>query len=113
MPEHDRLSSLILAHWKRYHPSMLAKLQEQNLLQTALHETAEQFTDLIYCLVSVEKMEYHQAWETAIQQFLLPEESSSKNPSDLPEISASRKVTPSGWVARMKKRARISQPSGS
>jgi hypothetical protein len=77
MAEHDRLSSLILEHWSRYHPSMLEELRSQNRLQQELEATAERFTDLMYDLVSVRKMEYHRAWELAIQEFLLPEESSS------------------------------------
>jgi hypothetical protein len=77
MPNHDRLSSLILAHWSRYHPKMLAQLQQENRLQQTLEETAERFTDLLYDLVSVRKMEHHQAWELATQEILLPEESPS------------------------------------
>jgi hypothetical protein len=76
MPDHDRLSSLILEHWSRYHPRMLARLRHENRLEQTLEETARQFADLMYDLVSVKKMEYHQAWELAIEQFLLPEESS-------------------------------------
>jgi hypothetical protein len=77
MPDRDRLSSLILDHWSRYHPSMLARLQQTNQLEETLQETAERFADLLYDLTSVRKMEYHQAWELAIQEILLPEESSS------------------------------------
>ena len=113
MAEHDRLSSLLLEHWSRYHPSMLAQLKQQNRLQEELEKTAERFADLIYELVSVQKMEYHQAWEMAINQFLLPEESSSKNPSSPPAISESQMTTGSGWAAHMKKRKRTSKPSGS
>jgi hypothetical protein len=77
MPDHDRLSSLILGHWTRYHPSMLVQLQLEGRLQQELEETAEQFSDLMYELISVNKMEYHQAWEIVIDQFLLPEEKST------------------------------------
>ncbi len=77
MPDRDRLSSLILEHWSRYHPSMLARLQQENQLEETLRETAERFADLLYDLTSVRKMEYHQAWELAIQEILLPEESRS------------------------------------
>jgi hypothetical protein len=108
MPEHDRLSNLILAHWSRYQPSMLAELRAQNRVEEELEKTADQFTDLLYELVSVKKMEHHQAWELAVQQFLLPEESSSTNPrKDPPATSASLKPTASEWVARMKKRKAI------
>ena len=77
MPDHDRLSSLILAHWERYQPTMLLQLRQENRLQQTLEETADQFTDLLYELVSVKKMEHHQAWELAVRAILLPEESSS------------------------------------
>ena len=77
MPDHDRLSNLVLTHWSRYRPSMLAQLRQENRLEEALENTARQFTDLMYEMVSVRNMEYHQAWEVAIREILLPEESSS------------------------------------
>jgi len=89
MEERDRLSSLILAHWTRYHPKMLRDLQQQNRLQQVLEETAERFTDILYNLVSVRKMEHHQAWEIAINEILLPEESSlSPKPSTNPPATS-------------------------
>jgi hypothetical protein len=75
MPERDRISSLILDHWSRCHPKMTAQLRQENRLEQSLRETAERFADLLYQLVSVKKMEYNQAWEMAIAEFLLPEES--------------------------------------
>jgi hypothetical protein len=107
MNTHDRLTSLILKHWSRYHPSMLAELQQQNRLQQELEQTAEAFADLMYELVAVKKMEYHQAWELAVEEFLLPEESSSTSPSVPAATSASPTPTASEWVARMKKRKAI------
>jgi hypothetical protein len=91
----DRLSSLILAHWQLYHPKMLLQLQQENRLEKALEETAEQMSDLLYELTSVKKMEYLQAWELAVQDFLLPEElTSTLSPrSDPPATSASRAPT--------------------
>jgi hypothetical protein len=89
MPELDRLSSLILEHWSRCQPSMLAELRRQGRLETTLEETAGQMADLMYELVSVQKMEYHQAWEMAVEQFLLPEESSSpSNPNPAPPATS-------------------------
>jgi hypothetical protein len=73
----DRISGLILAHWSRYHPKMLLQLQQENRLERELEETAERFSSLLFELISVKKMEYHQAWEIAINEMLLPEESSS------------------------------------
>jgi hypothetical protein len=77
MGDHDRLSNCVLAHWARYHPKMLAELRQLNRLEQTLEETAERFAQLLYDLTSVRKMEYHQAWELAVQEILLPEESSS------------------------------------
>ena len=76
MEERDRLSSLILTHWSRYHPKMLRELRQQNRLQQMLEETAERFTDILYDLTAVRKMDHHQAWEIAINEILLPEEPS-------------------------------------
>jgi hypothetical protein len=90
----DRLSKLILVHWQLYHPKMLLRLQQENRLKQALEETAEQFSDLLYDLIS-RGMEYHQAWELAIDQMLLPEESTSTSSprKDPPATSASRAPT--------------------
>jgi hypothetical protein len=85
MADQLRLSNLILEHWNRYHPSMVEELRQRNGLDAALAETTDQFSELLYQLVSVRKMEYHQAWEIAVHQFLLPEESSStSNPKPGP-----------------------------
>jgi hypothetical protein len=75
MEDQDALSSLILEHWSRYQPRMLAELRQSNQLQQTLKETAERFADLLYDLVSVKKMQHHQAWELATAEILLPEES--------------------------------------
>jgi hypothetical protein len=88
MEERDRLSSLILAHWTRYHPKMLRDLQQQDRLQQVLEETAERFTDILHDLVSVRKMEYHQAWEIAIYEILLPEESSTSSQKQSPPATS-------------------------
>jgi hypothetical protein len=109
----DRLGDLILVHWQRHHPVMLLQLQQQNLMECTLEETAERMTDILYDLVAVRKLEYHQAWELAVNEILLPEEStltSIPSPSP-PETSESPTPTESGWVASMRRRARISKPS--
>lgn len=82
MPDHDRLSNVILTHWSRYQPSMLEWLRQENLLDSALSDTAEQMSDRLYELISLRKMQHHQAWELVIQEYLSPEESSStSNPT--------------------------------
>jgi hypothetical protein len=88
MPDRDRLSNLVLTHWSRYHPSMLARLKREGRLERELEKTAQQFADLLYELTSVKKMEYTQAWELAVNQFLLPEESSSTNPKTNPPATS-------------------------
>lgn len=89
MQDQPSLSNLILKHWCRYRPSMVEELRRENRLETALAETTDQFSELLYQLLSVRKMEYHQAWEIAVEQFLLPEESfSTPNPKlSLPATS--------------------------
>ena len=90
--EQDRLSNLILSHWKRHQPTMLLQFCLTNRLEKELTETAGQFSNLLHQLVSVEKMAYHQAWEIASHQFLTASELSSKKKprSSRPAISASQ-----------------------
>jgi hypothetical protein len=89
MAEHDRLSSLVLAHWSRYQPKMLRQLRQENRLPQALEATAQQMADLLYDLTMVKKMEHHQAWEMMLNEFLLPGESSSTaNPSPGPHATS-------------------------
>jgi hypothetical protein len=84
VPDHDRLSNLILSHWCLYQPSMVDWLRQEKLLESALEETAERMSDRLYDLISVRKMDHHQAWELAIREFLSAEElSSTPSPSPL------------------------------
>jgi hypothetical protein len=92
----DRLSSLILAHWQRYHPGMLLWLQRESLLDQALEETAERFTDILYELTAVRKMEHNHAWELAIQEILLPEESTSTSSPRTSPPATSASLMPTG-----------------
>src|SRR5260370_33257292 len=73
----DNISSLILKHSQSYHPKMVAEFQRENRLEAELKATVQQFDDLMYNLVVVQKMSYSSAWEIAIDQFLLPEEEES------------------------------------
>jgi hypothetical protein len=82
MPDHDRLSNVILSHWSLYQPSMVEWLRRENLLDSTLNDAADQMSDRLYELISLRKMEHHQAWELTIREFLSPEESfSTSNPS--------------------------------
>ena len=77
MPDHDRLSSLILEHWSRYHPSMLAQLQQQNRLEQELEETAERFATSCTTWCRCRRWNTTRRGRLAMQEILLPEESSS------------------------------------
>src|SRR5207302_1129346 len=93
MNNRDTLSNLILTHWQRYQPTMLAQFQQEHRLEAELEATAERITDLMYNLVAVQKMTYASAWEIVIQDFFLPEEEESSLPNQnqkrsLPETSA-------------------------
>jgi hypothetical protein len=92
----DRLSKMILVHWQLYHPKMVLRLQRENKLEQALEETADQFNDLLYELIAVRKMEYHQAWELAIDQMLLPEESTSTSSPRTSHPAISGSLMPTG-----------------
>jgi hypothetical protein len=75
MDDHDGLSNLILVHWQTFSPRLYSQLQQSGRLQEALRETSQQMADLLYDLISVRKLEHHQAWEMATDQFLTTEES--------------------------------------
>ena len=77
MEEQSRLSNLILAHWRTYCPLMVVELERENRLNETLAAAEERATDLLYEMISVHKMDYRQAWEEAMTEVLLKEESSS------------------------------------
>ena len=87
MPENSRLSQMILRHWQEHRPRMVEELRSQNLLEQTLAQAEEQTADLLYELVSVQKMEYQAAWEMATREWaFLPTEaprpaSTDSNPS--------------------------------
>ena len=74
MNHRDKISSVILAHWQRHQPTMVAQFRQKNRLEKELEATAQQFSDRMYELTAVKKMDYRAAWEMAIHEFLLPEE---------------------------------------
>lgn len=71
-----QLRSMLLTHWKTYHPTMYREMVQANTLDAMLDSAALQFDDLMYKLVVEQQMEYTAAWEIAAEQFLLPEEGS-------------------------------------
>ena len=73
MENQDRLSNLILTHWRNYQPKMLAQFERDGRLEKELNATAEAMAEMLYDLTVVQKLSYHQAWEIAVSQFLLAE----------------------------------------
>ena len=113
MEDHDHLSSLILAHWSRYHPRMLAELRQQNLLEQTLEETADRFAEILYDLTSVRKMEYHQAWEIAVREMTPARRILELEPEEKPSRDfCSPSLTALARADCMRRPAIISRPSG-
>ena len=82
MYKKNRLGQKILNHWIKYQPQMVKELLKNNQLQQTLHETEERTGDLLYELLSVQKMEYHKAWEIATREWgFLPTEDHPPQPS--------------------------------
>ncbi len=76
------LGHQILEHWKRYRPTMVAKLEQANRLQQAIFAAQELTGNLLYELTAVRKMAYQPAWEIATREWaFLPDE------KDQPELS--------------------------
>ena len=80
--ERTALGEAILKHWREHCPQMVRDLEQQNRLDQAVFEAQETTGDLLYELVSVEKMNYPAAWELATQEWALPP--SEKESGDLP-----------------------------
>jgi hypothetical protein len=66
---------MILRHWLEHRPQMVEELRQNNQLDQAVYETQERTGDLLYELMSVQKMEYQAAWEIATREWVfLPTE---------------------------------------
>lgn len=99
------LGEKILKHWRAHRPRMVAELEKSNRLKEAVSEAQEATSDLLYELVSVEKMDYQAAWELATrEQAFLPAEArpARKRPSKSSSGKSSR-----SWK---KRRSRSSNP---
>lgn len=87
----SRLRDVILNHWITHRPQMVKELLRRNQLIQSLRETEERTTDLLFELLSVQKMNYDEAWEIATREWgLLPTEDhppplSSTNSSQSPQ----------------------------
>jgi len=71
MYERNRLGQMILEHWQKHRPQMVEELRETNQLDQTIYEAQETTGDLLYELVSVQKMDYQAAWETAMREWAL------------------------------------------
>ena len=72
MMERTALGEAILKHWRQNCPQMVSDLEKQNLLEQAVFAAQERSGDLLYELVSVQKMDYQAAWETVASEWELP-----------------------------------------
>jgi hypothetical protein len=72
MYERNRLGQMILEHWQKHRPEMVSELQRTNQLDRTVYEAQEATGDLLYELVSVQKMDYQAAWEIATREWLYP-----------------------------------------
>jgi hypothetical protein len=72
MYERNRLGQMILEHWQKHRPQMVEELQATNQLEQTIYEAQETIGDLLYELVSVQKMDYQAAWEIAMREWALP-----------------------------------------
>ena len=82
MEDRNRLGQMILNHWLEHRPQMVEELRQNHQLEQAVHETQERTGDLLYELVSVQKMEYQAAWEIATREWgFLPTEDHPPQPS--------------------------------
>ena len=82
MEDRNRLGQMILSHWLANWPQMVEELQKKNQLEQAIHETQERTGDFLYELLSVQKMDYHTAWEIATREWaFLPTEDPPQQPS--------------------------------
>jgi hypothetical protein len=72
MYQRNRLGQMILEHWQKHRPQMVEELQRTNQLDQTIYEAQETTGDLLYELVSVQKMDYQAAWEIAMREWALP-----------------------------------------
>ena len=93
MYERNRLGQMILEHWQKHRPQMVAELRETNQLDQTIYEAQETIGDLLYELVSVQKMDYQAAWEIAMRECaLLPKP--NRRQASLPETLTTRQPRP-------------------
>jgi hypothetical protein len=94
--ERTALGEAILKHWREHCPQMVLELEKNNRLDQAVFEAQETTGELLFELVSVKKMAYQAAWETATQEWAFL-------PGEAPHPRA-KKPRPSGKSSRKQSR---------
>ena len=72
MYERNRLGQMIFERWQKHMPQMVEDMQRANQLDQTIYEAQETTGDMLYELVSVQKMDYQAAWEIAMREWALP-----------------------------------------
>ena len=93
MYKRNRLGQMILEHWQKHRPQMIEELQTTNQLDQTIYEAQETTGDLLYELVSVQKMDYQAAWEIAMRDWAQPS-SPNRRQSSLPRTLTTRQPRP-------------------
>src|SRR6266567_8265967 len=62
----DTFSNLILTHWHKDQPMLFAKFRQEHRKEAALTGAGQQFSDLMWELTAVQKMDYRSARERAV-----------------------------------------------
>src|SRR6266567_3069998 len=73
----DTFSNWILTHWHKSHPMLFAKYRQAHRKDQELIGAGQQFSDLMWELTAVKKMEYSSARERAVRQLHLSAEEES------------------------------------
>ena len=87
MVRRTQLGEMILKHWQENRPQMVKDLQRQNRLEEAVSEAQELTGDLLYELVSVQKIDYQAAWEMAMREWALVPDETRRPQSSWPKKS--------------------------
>ena len=93
MHDRNRLGEMILSHWLLHLPQMVEELRKNNQLEQALREAQERTGDLLYELVSVQKMDYQAAWDIATREWAFL--STEDRPPQQPQQPCAGNSTPS------------------
>ena len=90
MIERTQLGEKILKHWRENCPQMVKELEKGNRLTEAVNEAQELTGDLLYELVSVQRLDYQAAWELALSEWALPPSEIRRQPYSQKKSGRSR-----------------------